>query len=232
MRRMRGEPQRPLPTGRSVFTVHKDAIRNGVIGTALLVSACGGSPTQPASQPPPPTPTPPATVTLSGAVTATNGGQPLSGVTVEAAAVSGTTDNSGRFSLTLPAGTQGGRFAISGSRLVTHNGFWSGTGSRTVDLDAFALDGFDQAYFRAIARNGFEQPDALQPLRRWTRAPRIYIRTLDDTGRAILPEVLQQVASIASDVVPLYTQGRFGVAGIEQGTDTRKGLAGWITVEW
>lgn len=59
-----------------------------------------------------------------------------------------------------------------------------------------------------------------------------YIRTVDDTGRSILPEVLQQVVSIASSAVPQYTNGRFGVAGIEQGTDTRKGQAGWITIEW
>ncbi len=29
-----------------------------------------------------------------------------------------------------------------------------------------------------------------------------------------------------------YTGGRFGVAGFEQGTETRRGQAGWITIEW
>lgn len=62
--------------------------------------------------------------------------------------------------------------------------------------------------------------------------PCFYIRTVDDTGRAILPEVVQQVVSIASNVVPLYTAGRFGVAGVEQGTETRQGQPGWITVLW
>ena len=60
----------------------------------------------------------------------------------------------------------------------------------------------------------------------------IYIRTVDDTGQSILAEVLQQVVSIAMSVIPQYTQGRFGVAGVEQGTDTRAGRAGWLTVEW
>jgi predicted Zn-dependent protease len=60
----------------------------------------------------------------------------------------------------------------------------------------------------------------------------LYIRTVDDRGRTILPEVLQQVVSIASSAIPLYTHGRFGLADIEQGTDTRTGRAGWITVEW
>ena len=114
------------------------------------------------------------------------------------------------------------RFTVSGPSVVTHTGFFANGASRTVDLEAFVLDGFDQSYFRAIVRNGYESPNSLQPLRRWTRSPQLYIRTVDDTGRAILPEVLQQVVTIASSVVPLYTNGRLGIAGIEQGTETRK----------
>ena len=208
-------------------------LKQTTICLSLFIAACGGSstPTQPGN--PPPTAPPPApTLTLSGSLTATNGGRPLAGATVEAGATSGTTDSSGRYSLSLPAGTGSARFTIAGPGLLTRSGFFSSGGSRSVDLDAFALDGFDHEYFRAIARNGYEQPASLQPLRRWTRAPMLYIRTVDDTGRAILPEVLQQVVSIASSVVPLYTAGRFGVAGIEQGTETRQGQAGWITVLW
>ena len=210
-------------------------LRRAVVGLTVFAAACGGSsPAQPTSQPPPtaiPAPVP-SVLTLSGTVTASNGGQPLPGVTVEAAAMSSTTDGAGRYSLSLPAGTQAPRFAIAGAGLLTRNGFFSSGSSRTVDLEAFALGGFDHGYFRAIARNGYEQPAALQPLRRWTRAPMLYIRTVDDTGRAILPEVLQQVVSIASSAVPQYTNGRFGVAAIEQGTDTRRGQAGWITIDW
>ena len=60
----------------------------------------------------------------------------------------------------------------------------------------------------------------------------LYIRTIDDTGRPILTEVLQQVVAIVSSAVPQYTNGRFGVAGIEQGTETRRGQPGWLTIEW
>jgi hypothetical protein len=205
-----------------------------LIGTALCAAACGSSsPSQPT---PPPTTTPPVTVppplVLSGTVTATNGGQPLADVTVEAASITSSTDAAGRYSLSFPAGTAPSRFSIMGAGLVRRTGFLSNGNSRTIDLDAFGLDTFDLAYFRAIARNGWEQPATLQPLRRWTRAPMIYIRTVDDTGRPILAEVLQQVVSIVSSVVPLYTGGRFGVAAIEQGTDTRRGQAGWITIDW
>jgi hypothetical protein len=170
-------------------------------------------------------------VTLSGTLRATNGEQLLSGVTIEAAAVSSTTDQSGLYSLNLPPATTGGRFSITGPGVLARTGFFSG-GSRTLDLEVFAVAGFDHGYFRALARNGFEQPNQLQPVRRWTRGPSLYIRTVDDTGRAILPEVLQQVVAIATSGVPQYTRGRFSVAGVEQGTETRRGVPGWITIEW
>ena len=206
-------------------------IRPAALCAILVVAGCGGSPAQPT--PPQPTQSPaPSPLTLSGTVRATNGGQPLAGVAVEAAATSSTTDEAGRYSMNLPAGTVGGRFALNGPGLLTRTGFFSGSSSRTLDLEAFALGGFDQAYFRAIVRNGWERPDALQPLRRWTRSPSLYIRTVDDTGRDILPEVLQQVVAIASAAVPQFTNGRIGVAGVEQGTETRRGEPGWITVEW
>jgi hypothetical protein len=174
----------------------------------------------------------PAVPILSGTVTATNGGGPLAGAVVEISSVASTTDTDGRYSLNLPGGTVGARFSVAGPGLLTHTGFLVNGGSRTVDLEAFALDRLDQPYFRAIARNGYEAPGSLQPLRRWTRSPMLYIRTVDESGRAILPEVLQQVVSIASSVVPQYTGGRLAIAGIEQGTGTRQGQAGWITVEW
>jgi hypothetical protein len=147
--------------------------------------------------------------------------------------MSATTDGGGQYSLSFPAGTSPGTFAISGAGLIRRTGFLAvSSSSRTIDLDAFTLDGFDHAYYRAVARNGAEQPSSLQPIRRWTRAPMIYIRTVDETGRPVAPEVIQQVMTIASTVIPIYTNGRFGVAGFEQGTDTKVGQAGWITVQW
>ena len=147
-------------------------MKQAAVVVALLAVSCGGSSTTP-SPPSTPTPTPPATPapapsgpTLTGTLTATNGGQPVAGATVSVGAISSTTDGSGHYSLSLPNGTGAPPFTIAGTGLLTHTGYFGSGGSRTVDLDAFALGNFDQAYFRAIARNGFEAPDTLQPLRR------------------------------------------------------------------
>jgi len=216
------------------MTFSVSAVKRAGMLFALVAAGCGGSPVEPDRTPtaPPAPPFVPAGPTLTGTLTATNGGLAIGGATVSSAAISSVTDGSGRYSLTFPVGAIVSRFAITGPGLITHNGFFSNSGSRTVHLDAFTEDNFDQAYFRAIARNGFEQPGSLQPLRRWTRAPMLYIRTIDDTGRAILPEVLEQVATIATNVIPLYSRGGFGVASIEYGPDTRINQAGWITVDW
>ena len=200
---------------------------------ALTVTGCGGG----SAPPTVPTPVitaapPPSALALSGTLTATNGGQPLEGATVLVGGASSTSDASGHYSFTFPNGTILSTFTIAGAGLLTRNGYFGSSGSRSVNIDAFLMSSFDQQYFRAIARNGFEEPADLQPLRRWTRAPMIYLRTIDDTGRSILPEVLQQVITIVTQAIPEYSNGRFGIAGIEQGTGTRVGQPGWITIDW
>lgn len=68
-------------------------------------------------------------------------------------------------------------------------------------------------------------------LRRQTQAPRIYLRTVDDAGRAIDAVTLDQTAAALINVTSKLT-GSFGLAGLEQGTGTREGQPGWITVRW
>ena len=72
---------------------------------AVAASACGGSstPAAPTPRPAPTTPAVPAAVTLTGHVTATNGGQPLPAVTASfnsaSGAITATTDASGTFTM-------------------------------------------------------------------------------------------------------------------------------------
>jgi hypothetical protein len=91
---------------------------------------------------------------------------------------------------------------------------------------------FDAGYFREFVRNKLESTTGLQPVRRGTRAPSFYIRTIDEAGAAVDPQFLSQAESDIKLSVPLYTAGRFDVAAIEYDVSTRETASGWITVKW
>ena len=60
----------------------------------------------------------------------------------------------------------------------------------------------------------------------------IYLRTIDDKSHAVDSQTLALTESVIRETAPLFTGGRFGVATIERGTDTREGVAGWVTLRW
>lgn len=70
-----------------------------------------------------------------------------------------------------------------------------------------------------------------RPLYRWNRAPQVYLRTVDDTGRAVDASILDQTAAAMINAASLLAGGAFGLAGIERGTETRN-ADGWINVSW
>lgn len=82
---------------------------------------------------------------------------------------------------------------------------------------------FDLAFYHQLTT---------RPLYRWNQAPRIYLRTIDDGGRQIDVRLLDQTAAAIINTTGAWTGGAFGVAGLERGTETRQGQAGWITVAW
>lgn len=90
---------------------------------------------------------------------------------------------------------------------------------------------FSLSFYRQLALNGYESPNTLEPLRRQTQAPRIYLRTVDDRGNQIDAGTLDGTAAALINVTGSLT-GVFGLAGLERGTESRFGVPGWITVEW
>lgn len=90
---------------------------------------------------------------------------------------------------------------------------------------------FDLTFYRQFAHDAFESPTRLQPLRRQAVAPRIYLRTVDDVGAPIDGVSLDQTAAALINTAGSLT-GVFGLAGLDTGTETREGIAGWITVRW
>ena len=60
----------------------------------------------------------------------------------------------------------------------------------------------------------------------------IYLKTVDEAGEAIPSVQLDSTESALRLSAASFTGGRFGLAGVERGTDARIGVGGWITVLW
>lgn len=193
---------------------------------------CGGGPTGPTPEARLPAP---VLVTVTGRAIATNGMQPLPGLAVSVTTgQTAATDANGMFAIELPGDGGTRQLKLEGPSIVERVVFLGSPTAREISVDAIALTaGFDLEYYRRLVRRPPSQPEQLLPLRRWTRAPMIYLRTVDEAGQAIDTITLETVANaLSSGVAESFTGGRFGIAGIERGTETREGMSGWITVKW
>ena len=131
------------------------------VGTLLLVG-CGGSNSSPAGPTPTvvqPTPTPPPTFTLSGMLTATNGGQPLTAAAVDFGGSTVMTDGAGRYSVTLPVSSPSMALTIHGDGLLAHVLQVDGQGAQL-------LVGLAQLVLRAPPFRPFPSL-AQSPMHRW-----------------------------------------------------------------
>lgn len=86
-------------------------------------------------------------------------------------------------------------------------------------------------FLRQLLCDAFETTPTMF-VRRWSRPPALYIRTVDEGGNAIDAQTLDTVQSAMQGIAPAFTGGRFGLASVERGTETRAGSSGYITVRW
>jgi hypothetical protein len=101
----------------------------------------------------------------------------------------------------------------------------------TVDALA-ATDGFEPLFYRAFVQNGYDAPTQLEA-KRVLRGPlRIYLRTQDETGRAIDEATLDATERTLIESAWIWSGETFGVAEVERGVRTREKAPGWITVKW
>lgn len=200
-----------------------------IVVVALVASACGsGAPASPSA------PTvvlipnaTPVTTTVTGHVTATNGGQPLSGLSATLGTTVATTDGAGTFTAQTPQ-TTSVNLRLTGSTIVPRSLTVGVSASRDLAVNAIALGGsFDLNFYRQLVRNGFEGGN--EPLRRWTVTPSIRIRTVDDAGRPIPAVLVDMAATVAADAVPAWTGLR--PITIDRAPDAN-GAPGWLTVGW
>ena len=141
------------------------------------------------------------------------------------------TNGSGEF---VVAGVASGarRVSLTGPTIVPRSLVVAVGSTGDLVLDAITLDGFDLGFYRQFVRNGLDSPNALEPLRRWTTNPNIYLKTVDEAGAPIDGTTLDMVQRTAFEIIPIWTSNRYVVGAMERGTGTRVGTPGWITITW
>lgn len=171
-------------------------MRHLAVLALILTAGCGGSPTSPSPQPSP-APSPAPAPTFSGAVTDTVTGAPISG-----------------FSALLA----GSRVTVSAPGYLTRE-----TRNGDVDLIPEAAP-FSLAFYRQFVR-GALQDGQMEPLRRWTVAPSVYLQRAGFSDAT----VAEMESAVRQSVIG-FTGGQFGVTTLESGPEARAPRAGWIVV--
>jgi len=168
---------------------------------------------------------------VNGHVMATNGGHPLGGVLVTIGPATATTDVRGAFSAALSLGTV--RVTLASAGILARSVTAAVQGTRDLPLDAIALGGgFDQSFYRQLVRNTLDAPAGMEPLRRWTVNPSIYMQVTDEAGVTMDAKTLDSAEQTIRAFVPQWTNGTLAVAVFERGTALREMRSGWLNVTW
>ena len=210
---------------------------------SIGVSACGGGgSTRPSSNPPPTqstTPPPPTNAwSVAGQVVATGSQQGIGGATItpgwSLAAI--TADGNGNYELGDRANPPSTPYpvTISSPGFVSHDVWitWQRGPRANVMLDMIRdAAPFSMDFYGKLVRGKFDQDGAPWPVLRWMSAPSFYVKTVDQNGRPIEPEVLTSVLEALHRAVPAWSGGTMTAAAIETGTESRPQATGWINVD-
>jgi hypothetical protein len=202
------------------------------------LAACGGG--NPAPIPSLTTKAPPPTSevwSISGRVTAFGTNTPVSGahVTASAGATPADTDADGRYKLAYGSAPGSSVHAVITAQGYLQREFYvQYQPSARSGIDATLIREaapFSLTFYRQLLRNSYEGPSGTYEVsRRLQDSPRLYIRTIDQSGNAIEPEVLDLVRTNLTRAVGEWSNGALSVTTLETGTDTRPRSDGWIVV--
>jgi hypothetical protein len=171
-------------------------------------------------------------------VTAAVTAQPIAGamLTPEWELAPVTTDAQGAYLLSDTANPPFAPYPLTASApgTISHKVWISWTrGARTgADLSLIRTAApFSMTFYRQFARDMYDESEGSPwELLRWMSAPSFYVRTVDQTGRAIEPEVIALTIDAIRRAVPAYSANLYNAAAIESGTADRAPVKGWINV--
>ncbi len=209
----------------------------------LLAVSCGGGGGS-SSTPSVGTPTTPSVPaapsnawSIAGTLSDTAAHQPIPGATItptwDLASASSAADGTYTLASSQNPPSSPYKLSVSGTGLVTRE-LWVNwqRGARTdVALDAIRdAPPFSMVFYRQFVRGTYDT-DGMYSVLRWNVAPKFYLRTVDQTGKAIEPEVLAVVRDALFRATPAFTGGKLTTAAVETGTETRAEASGFVTVE-
>jgi hypothetical protein len=205
----------------------------------VCFAACGGGSSPAPTNPTPPTPPAPvAGWSIAGQLVDTADGQPIGGARIapswDLAAVTSGGDGAYSLSSSTNPPTNPYRLSVSGGDILGRE-LWVGwqNGARTgVSLDAIRVRApFSLEFYRQFTRGTYDAPGAPYALFRLMDSPKFYVKTIDQNGRPIEPEVLAVVREAIPRAVTEFSAGRLSVSTLEMGTETRATSTGWIIVD-
>jgi hypothetical protein len=208
----------------------------------LATSSCGGGGCCPgrATQITSTGPTTSNTWSVAGQVVATGSQQGIGGATLTPGwpLEATTADGDGNYQLgdSKAPPSKPYPLTISSPGFVSHDVWitWQPGSRVNVRLDMIReAPPFSMQFYRELVRDMYEKSEG-SPWRvlRWTSAPSFYVRTVDQNGRPVEPEVLQVTLDALRRAVPAYTGGTYAAASIETGVDERPAATGWINVNF
>ena len=209
---------------------------NTAILATLMICSCGDGTGQPAPSSPS-GPGSPSSWSISGQLTDTLNGQPVSGATIALEGQSPATtaadgrwrvEGSGKPQPRLSATVRAAGYVTRETSIT-----WETGGRSDVKLDVIAERApFAIGFYRSMVRNGLEEPGSLQAVRRWTRNPNFYIHTFNPkTQRPLEQREVSGMIDAIRETVPQLTGGVFEAGAVETGETAREARANYVNVQ-
>jgi hypothetical protein len=126
------------------------------------------------------------------------------------------------------------RLSVSGPSLLARTIWvnWDQHSRPDVSIDVVRTEKpFSLDFYRQFARGTFGHPGAPHALMRWMAPPKFYVKTVDQNGQPIEPEVLAVILEAIPRAVSEFSAGKFTVAALETGAEARQPAVGWVNVD-